>query len=116
MRPLMTCAQHRNISRRISVTEARSSAGLLLTWMAWHVPCLCDPVPYAELTELFVEPAYRRAGIGRHLVQRIEAEARAAGAATLVLMTAWRNTDAHAFYHALGYRLYTIMMQRSLED
>jgi ribosomal protein S18 acetylase RimI-like enzyme len=78
------------------------------------LPCLCDPVPYAELTELVVDPAYRRAGIGRHLVQRIEAEARAGGAATLVLMTAWRNSAAHAFYHALGYRLYTITMQRSL--
>jgi GNAT superfamily N-acetyltransferase len=79
------------------------------------LPCLCDPIPYAELTELFVDSAYRRAGIGRDLVQRIEAEAHAAGAATLVLMTAWRNSDAHAFYHALGYRLYTIMMQRSLD-
>jgi hypothetical protein len=49
-------------------------------------------------------------------VQRIEAEARAAGAVKLVLITAWRNTDAHAFYHALGYRLYTITMQRSLGD
>jgi GNAT superfamily N-acetyltransferase len=80
------------------------------------LPCLCDPVPYAELTELFVDPAYRRAGVGRQLVLRIEAEARAAGSATLILMTAWRNTDAHAFYHSLGYRLYTIMMQRSLES
>jgi GNAT superfamily N-acetyltransferase len=80
------------------------------------LPCLCDPIPHAELTELFVEPAYRRYGIGRQLAQRIEAEARAAGAVKLVLMTAWRNTDAHAFYQALGYRLYTITMQRSLGD
>jgi len=78
------------------------------------LPCLCDPIPSAELTELFVDSAYRRCGIGRYLVQRIEAEARAAGADKLVLMTAWRNTEAHAFYHALGYRLYTITMQRSL--
>jgi predicted GNAT family acetyltransferase len=40
--------------------------------------------------------------------------ARASGATTLVLMTAWRNTQAHAFYHALGYRLYTVTMQRAL--
>jgi hypothetical protein len=30
-------------------------------------------------------------------------------------MTAWRNTNAHAFYHALGYRNYTITMRRSLK-
>jgi GNAT superfamily N-acetyltransferase len=78
------------------------------------LPCLCDPIPYAELTELFVDPIYRRYGIGRQLAQRIEAEARTAGAVKLVLMTAWRNADAHAFYQAFGYRLYTITMQRSL--
>ena len=80
------------------------------------LPCLCDPVPYAELTELIVDPQYRRRGVGRALIRHIEHEARAHGAATLVLMTAWRNTEAHAFYHALGYRLYTVTMQRSLAD
>ncbi|MDZ4721373.1 MAG: GNAT family N-acetyltransferase [Roseiflexaceae bacterium] len=80
------------------------------------LPCLCDPIPYAELTELIVDPRYRRHGAGRALVQAIEAEARSQGATTLVLMTAWKNTQAHAFYHAIGYRLYTVMLQRSLID
>jgi GNAT superfamily N-acetyltransferase len=79
------------------------------------LPTVCDPTPYAELTELFVEASARRLGAGSALVAYIEAQARARGARELVLMTAWRNTDAHAFYHALGYRNYTIMMRRSLE-
>ena len=79
------------------------------------LPTVCDPTPYAELTELFVEAGARRLGVGRALVAHIEAQARARGAAELVLMTAWRNTDAHAFYHALGYRNYTIMMRRKLD-
>lgn len=79
------------------------------------LPCLCDPLPYAELTELIVDRDYRRMGVGRALVKHIEAQARAQGAKSLHLMTAWRNTNAHAFYHALGYRLYTLMMQRDLE-
>jgi GNAT superfamily N-acetyltransferase len=79
------------------------------------LPCLCDLRPYAELTELLVHPEHRRRGAGRALIERIEHEARAQGAAELVLMTAWRNSEAHAFYHALGYRLYTVMMRRSLE-
>lgn len=80
------------------------------------LPQALDTVPYAELSELFVEDAYRRGGVGRALVARIEAEARAAGAKELALLTAWRNTDAHAFYHALGYRLYTVTMRRALGD
>jgi GNAT superfamily N-acetyltransferase len=78
------------------------------------LPCLCDPVPYAELTELLVAAAYRRQGIGRALIEHIEAIARAQGAREMVLMTAWRNTEAHAFYHTLGYRLYTVMMRHPL--
>lgn len=80
------------------------------------LPCLCDPIPYAELTELIVDPRYRRQGVGQALVRRIEREAREQGAAALTLMSAWLNTEAHAFYHALGYRLYTITLQRSLLD
>ena len=80
------------------------------------LPCLCDPLPYAELTELVVDPDYRRKGVGRSLVKYIERKARAQGAVRLTLMTAWQNTGAHAFYQALGYTLYTICMQRSLLD
>jgi len=80
------------------------------------LPCVCDQTPYAELTELIVDPHYRRQGVGRSLVQYIERQAKTHGAATLTLMTAWHNADAHAFYHSLGYRLHTINMQRSLLD
>jgi ribosomal protein S18 acetylase RimI-like enzyme len=78
------------------------------------LPCLCDPIPSAELTELVVDPRARRQGVGRALLRAIEVEALAQGATALTLMTAWRNTEAHGFYHALGYRLYTVMMQRPL--
>lgn len=77
---------------------------------------LCDPTPYAELSELIVHPGYRRRGVGRDLVRKIEAQARVQGADRLVLMTAWRNSEAHAFYYALGYRLYTVTMARQLVD
>lgn len=78
------------------------------------LPCLCDPVPFAELTELFVDPPFRRLGVGRALIRHIEQAARAGGATELVLLTAWRNSEAHAFYHALGYRLYTVTMKREI--
>lgn len=78
------------------------------------LPQALDPIPYAELSELFVDDAYRGRGVGRALVRHVEAEARAAGAQQIVLLTAWRNTNAHAFYHTLGYRLYTVTMRHNL--
>lgn len=78
------------------------------------LPCAFSPVPYAELTELFVEEPFRRRGLGRALIAHLEEVARGAGAAELALITAWRNTGAHAFYHAAGYRLWCISMRRSL--
>jgi GNAT superfamily N-acetyltransferase len=80
------------------------------------LPCAFDHTPYAELTELYVEEAYRRRGLARALFAHIEAVAREAGASQLALITAWRNTEAHAFYHAIGYRLWCISMERSLGD
>jgi GNAT superfamily N-acetyltransferase len=78
------------------------------------LPCVLDPEPYAELTELYVAERARRRGVGRALVGAVEQAARAGGASRLVLLTAWRNGTAHQFYHALGYQLYTVTMLREL--
>lgn len=78
------------------------------------LPSVCDPIPYAELSELYVAAPFRRQGVGSALIHRVESEAASQGATALVLMTAWRNQRAHALYHALGYRLYTITMRRDL--
>lgn len=79
------------------------------------LPCALDPEPYAELTELYVAEAARRRGVGHALVRAVEEAARVGGARRLILLTAWRNGTAHQFYHALGYQLYCITMQRELE-
>ena len=78
------------------------------------LPCLCDPAPSAEMTELYIDAGFRRAGVGRALVQHIEGLARSAGATRLTLITAWHNGGAHTFYHALGYRLWCLAMARPL--
>lgn len=80
------------------------------------LPCALDPEPYAELTELYVAEGVRRRGAGQALVRAVEAAAREGGARRLVLLTAWRNGAAHQFYHALGYQLYCITMQRELVE
>jgi GNAT superfamily N-acetyltransferase len=79
------------------------------------LPNICDPMPYAELTELFVEDAYRRLGVGRALVEAIEQAARIGGANQLILLTGLKNSRAHAFYHALGYAIYSFAMHKRFE-
>ncbi len=76
--------------------------------------CALSATPYAELTELFVEEPHRRRGVASALLAHVEGVAREAGAERLVLLTAWDNGGAHAFYHARGYRLWCLAMARDL--
>jgi GNAT superfamily N-acetyltransferase len=62
------------------------------------------PEPYAELTELFVEEAFRRQGVGRALVHFAEQLARQGGAVELFVLTGNSNLLAQAFYRAIGYQ------------
>jgi ribosomal protein S18 acetylase RimI-like enzyme len=56
-----------------------------------------------SVAALVVAERFRRLGIGAKLSDAVEAEARARGCESLVLHTAHRRSDAHAFYEALGY-------------
>lgn len=56
------------------------------------------------LNDLFVAPAGRRLGVGRALMERATAHARATGATGLFLQTARDNHEAQALYRSLGYR------------
>lgn len=67
------------------------------------VPNLFYPTLYAELTELYIEPEFRRQGIGRALVTFAEALARAQGAEGLKILTGDDNEEGHGLYRALGY-------------
>ena len=78
------------------------------------VPYLSDDVPLAELTELYVDTSYRRRGIGRALVARVEALAHERGATSLHLLTGLRNAEAQAFYRALGFSDLALAMAKSL--
>lgn len=56
-----------------------------------------------ELVTLHVELAFKRQGVGRALMTEAEARARSRGYDRLRIETEAFNTDAHAFYGALGY-------------
>jgi GNAT superfamily N-acetyltransferase len=58
--------------------------------------------PAAKISALVVDESHRGEGIGRALVEAMEAEARARRCALLFLTTAARREDAHAFYRRVG--------------
>ena len=65
-----------------------------------------DPMPskrhHAEVSKVLVDPACRRAGVGRALMQEIERRAAKEGRWLLTLDTA--SDGAEALYRSLGYR------------
>jgi GNAT superfamily N-acetyltransferase len=58
--------------------------------------------PGAYIQDLFVEPRFRKLGIGSKLVRRTAAVVRERGGCYLRLSVDSMNFDAHRFYHRLG--------------
>jgi GNAT superfamily N-acetyltransferase len=69
-----------------------------------HVlPLVEHDEPGCMLTAMIVGTEHRRQGIGTELVGAVEREARSRGCSRLVLGSADRRADAHAFYESLGF-------------
>ena len=60
--------------------------------------------PIFILNDLFVDPAARRCGVGRKLLDAAAEFGRGEGAIRLTLSTAHGNTTAQALYEASGWR------------
>ena len=67
------------------------------------LPAIEYDEPAARLAALVVDESSRRAGVGRALLDAVEADARSRGCALLFLTTAERRAGAHVFYEALGF-------------
>lgn len=59
---------------------------------------------HAHLNLLAVQPGYRRRGVGRQLLEWLEASARTAGIFTVNLELRANNDGARSFYAKLGFR------------
>jgi ribosomal protein S18 acetylase RimI-like enzyme len=71
--------------------------------------------PAGVLHDLVVDPACRRQGIGRLLVEATREELTARGAPRLVLSTAAKNKAAQRLFAALGFRATMIEMTLDME-
>lgn len=63
----------------------------------------CYTRPWAEVTELYVQPEVRRRGVGRCLMQEVERQARSNNVMKIHLRTDVANKTAHALYAAMGF-------------
>jgi ribosomal protein S18 acetylase RimI-like enzyme len=59
---------------------------------------------WASVDDVFVEPDYRNLGVGRSLLQSVEAWAKEKGAHGISLQVAAANKRGRKFYEALGFR------------
>ena len=71
--------------------------------------------PFAELSDLFVEEAQRRKGIGLTLLRFVEELAIRGGARKLIIATDFYNHVAQQLYRSAGYRHYDIVLAKTLE-
>jgi GNAT superfamily N-acetyltransferase len=68
-----------------------------------------------KLNDLYVDAGARRRGIARALVDATFAWFRERKAPRVVLLSAWQNPDAHAFFEALGFRRTMVEMTAEIE-
>ena len=78
------------------------------------VPTLSDSQDWAEITEMYVRPAFRRRGVGRVLIEAAIEHARRHGCTEVHLLVDPANRTAIAFYEAVRFCRDSWEMRREL--
>jgi len=68
-----------------------------------------------KLNDLYVDAGARRRGVARALVEATFGWFRERKAPRVVLLSAWQNADAHAFFESLGFRRTMLEMTAEVE-
>jgi [ribosomal protein S18]-alanine N-acetyltransferase len=87
----------RPLARMLVATQPTEGARIVGFSCTWHV------AGEAHLLRIAIAPSLQRAGIGRGLLGRVIADARAAACAQVDLEVARSNAAAVAFYRAAGF-------------
>lgn len=72
------------------------------------------PVKAAHIGDLYVAEEYRRAGVGRALVESVKRAAGEKGAGRVTLMVWPFNSDALGFYEKLGFSTRSVTLEAKL--
>jgi ribosomal protein S18 acetylase RimI-like enzyme len=67
-----------------------------------------------KLNDIYVDGSARRRGVARALVDATFAWFRERNAPRVVLLSAWQNPEAHAFFESLGFRKTMVEMTAEL--
>jgi GNAT superfamily N-acetyltransferase len=111
------------VARRIAHCDASAAARLLVADAGGRIlglaalaflPLLHHDADLCRITAFVVSPAARRQGVGRRLVDRIEAIARERGCERVEVNSAEHREAAHRFYGALGYARKSVRFQKIL--
>jgi ribosomal protein S18 acetylase RimI-like enzyme len=94
------------------VTTA-SSTKIACLWLGIAIDQV-NGVRHPNILLIYVDPAYRRQGIGRALIQAAETWAKAQGYAQIGLQVFTTNQPAIDLYQQLGYQARSISMMREL--
>lgn len=90
-----------NAQERVAVAETDGHLiGFLCAQPLWS---MCYGVRYVELTELYVDPAHRRRGVGGALIGFMEDSYRREGIEHFQLFTGGDNLNAQSLYRMCGY-------------
>ena len=87
------------------VLVAESAAGELVGWVQGVLSQCLESDHRVEITGLVVDERFRRKGIGRDLIGRIESWAVEQGAEQASVRSRTTRADAHRFYESLGFSL-----------
>jgi N-acetylglutamate synthase-like GNAT family acetyltransferase len=105
-------SQGAGVARRLERIASDASSRLFVAEVEGEVAGLAGLhalplIEHAEvgcmLTAMVVAERFRRRGIGGELLAAVERDARSRGCSRLVLGSADRRADAHAFYETLGF-------------
>jgi GNAT superfamily N-acetyltransferase len=93
---------------RLDTEELAPGRGAFLMALAEELPLACGAVRMldsgtAEVKRMYVAPSARGRGLGRRMLEALEAEARRLGAGRLVLETGPRQPEALALYESAGF-------------
>jgi len=86
-----------------AIFVAEDATGQVAGWLHVFINKLLESDARAEIGGLVADPAKRRQGIGRALMQRAEQWSRERGLSAVSLRTNSKRIDAHKFYESLGY-------------